>query len=73
MPHSGYALRPCRTPTIAPCTSLTVAAAACPCLAGYGQGPAPHPDCDTINLLIIFNIIFASLIDYLLMGLVFAR
>jgi hypothetical protein len=41
--------------------------------AGYGQGPAPNSDCDSINLLIIFNIIVASLIDYMLMGLVFAR
>eukprot|EP00798_Chlamydomonas_sp_ICE-L_P010180 gene10180-8086_t len=40
---------------------------------GYSSGPTADPDCVVINLMIIFNIILAALVDFLLMGLVFAR
>ena len=41
---------------------------------GYsGATLYPNPDCDVFNLIVMVNIIFANLLDYCLMGVVFAR
>ena len=41
---------------------------------GYsGDTLYPNPDCDVFNLIVMINIIFANLLDYCLMGVVFAR
>ncbi len=40
---------------------------------GYGNPLAPNPLCTGVNLLVMLQTIVASLIDYMLMGLVFAR
>lgn len=41
---------------------------------GYsGDTLYPNPDCDVFNLIVMVNIIFANLLDYCLMGVVFAR
>ncbi|KAG2496209.1 hypothetical protein HYH03_005808 [Edaphochlamys debaryana] len=40
---------------------------------GYTGSVSPNPDCTSVNVLVIFQVITASLIDYCMMGLVFAR
>jgi hypothetical protein len=41
--------------------------------AGYGAPLAPNPECTLVNVIIMFQVITSSLIDYCCMGLVFAR
>ncbi len=43
------------------------------CGAGYGGELAPNPECTMLNMMVVFQVIFAALVDYLMMGLVFAR
>ncbi|KAG2448597.1 hypothetical protein HYH02_006488 [Chlamydomonas schloesseri] len=40
---------------------------------GYTGSLSPNPDCASVNVLVIFQVITAALIDYCMMGLVFAR
>ncbi|MEW5312482.1 MAG: hypothetical protein WDW38_004114 [Sanguina aurantia] len=40
---------------------------------GYSGPMAPNIDCTSINMLVLIQVIFASLLDYCMMGLVFAR
>jgi hypothetical protein len=41
--------------------------------AGYGAPLAPNPECTLVNVIVMFQVITSSLIDYCCMGLVFAR
>ncbi|GIL50902.1 hypothetical protein Vafri_6867 [Volvox africanus] len=40
---------------------------------GYTDTLKPNPDCPSVNMLVIMQVITAALIDYCMMGLVFAR
>ncbi|WIA28908.1 hypothetical protein OEZ86_011432 [Tetradesmus obliquus] len=40
---------------------------------GYGAPLAPNPECTLVNVIVMFQVITSSLIDYCCMGLVFAR
>ncbi|GLC59523.1 hypothetical protein PLESTB_001496500 [Pleodorina starrii] len=40
---------------------------------GYTGLMQPNPDCPSVNMLVILQVITAALIDYCMMGLVFAR
>ncbi|GFR39598.1 hypothetical protein Agub_g58 [Astrephomene gubernaculifera] len=40
---------------------------------GYTGDLQPNPDCTSLNMLIVMQVITAALIDYCMMGLVFAR
>ena len=33
----------------------------------------PNPDCAIVNFFLVLHLIFSALVDYLMMGLVFAR
>lgn len=40
---------------------------------GYGGRLAPDPDCASINVLVMFQVISSALVNYCMMGVVFAR
>jgi hypothetical protein len=52
------------------CDSLTHTAVA---HAGYGSDLSPSPECASANVVVMFQAICSSLLDYLMMGVVFAR